>query len=37
MKQELILRQEAEQDLAEAHAWCEERAKGLTRMALTQA
>ena len=29
MKQELILRQEAERDLAEAHAWYEERVPGL--------
>ena len=29
MKQKLILRQEAEQDLAESHAWYEERVPGL--------
>ncbi len=29
MKRELILRQEAEQDLVEAHAWYEERVPGL--------
>ena len=29
MKQKLILRQEAERDLSEAHAWYEERVPGL--------
>lgn len=29
MKQQLILRQEAERDLSEAHAWYEERVPGL--------
>ena len=29
MKQKLILRQEAERDLTEAHAWYEERMPGL--------